>query len=136
MQKANLKINASKSSFSKIEIEYLGYVVTCNGINPQPKNIEAILEIVRPSTVKEVRNFLGMVQCYNDTWQKHSHILAPLTELTGGGKKTNFEWNESCEKAFITTKELVAKDTMLAYPFKKIVLDTDASDLQLGSVIS
>ena len=138
LQKANLKVNASKSSFGKTEIDYLGYVVTRNGIKPQPKKIEAILKIARPSTVKDVRSFLGMVQYYRDIWQKRSHILAPLTELTGGKKKKKFEWNESCEKAFVTTKELLAKDVMLAYPnfSKKFVIHTDASDLQLGSVIS
>ena len=112
--------------------------MTRNGIKSKQKKIEAILKIARPSTVKDVRSFLGMVQYYRDIWQKRSHILAPLTELTGGKKKKKFEWNESCEKAFVTTKELMAKDVMLAYPnfSKKFVLHTDASDLQLGSVIS
>jgi phospholipid-translocating ATPase len=95
LQKANLKVNASKSSFGKTEIDYLGYVVTRDGIKPQQKKIEAILKIARPSTVKEVRSFLGMVQYYRDIWQKRSHILAPLTELTGGENKKKFEWNES-----------------------------------------
>jgi hypothetical protein len=89
LQKANLKVSASKSSFGKTEIDYLGYVVTRNGLKPQPKKIEAILKIARSSTVKVVRSFLGMVQYYRDIWQKRSHILAPLIELTGGERRRN-----------------------------------------------
>ena len=59
---ANLRINADKLSFSKTEIDYLGYVVTREGIKPQQKKIDAILKIARPKTVKDVRSFLGMVQ--------------------------------------------------------------------------
>ena len=62
LQNANLKVNASKLSFGRTRIEYLGYVVTRNGIKPQPKKIEAILKVARPLTVKEVRIFLGIVQ--------------------------------------------------------------------------
>ena len=51
LQKANLRVNASKSSFSKTEIKYLGYVVTRNGIEPQPRKIETIQRTDRPSTV-------------------------------------------------------------------------------------
>ena len=61
LKKASLKVNVSKSSFGKTEIDYLGYVVTRDGIKHQQKKIEAILKIARPSTVKEVRSFLGMV---------------------------------------------------------------------------
>ncbi len=57
-----------------------------------------------------------MVQYYRDIWQKRSHILAPRTESTGGKKKKKFEWNDSCVKAFVTTKKLLVKDVILAYP--------------------
>ena len=77
--------------------------------------IEVIQDIVQPSIVREVRSFLGMVQYYRDIWQKCSHILAPLKELTGGEKKRKFELNESCEQAFQTTKKLPEKDIILAY---------------------
>ena len=116
LQKANLKVNPSESRFGKTEVEYLGYIVTRNRINPKPKKIEAILKSARHSTVKELRSFLGMLQYYRDIWQNRGHILTPLAESTGGERKNKFEWKESCEKDFVTTKELLAKDVMLAYP--------------------
>ena len=65
-QKANLKVNAIKSSFGKTKIKYLGYIVTRNGIKPQHENIEVIQTIVRSLTINEVRSFIGMVQYYRD----------------------------------------------------------------------
>ena len=57
----NLKVNASKQSFGKTEVEYLGYVVICNRTKPQQNKIKVILKMSRISTVKEARSFLGMV---------------------------------------------------------------------------
>ncbi len=60
---AGLKVNAAKSSFCAHEIEYLGYILTREGIKTQPKKVQAILTLSPPSNVKELRHFLGMVQC-------------------------------------------------------------------------
>ena len=79
--KANLHVNATKSSFAKDEVEYLGYILTREGIKPQPGKIQAILALSPPESVKDLRKFLGMVQYYCDLWEKRSHLLAPLTNL-------------------------------------------------------
>ena len=81
LDKAGLRINIAKSSFAQTEIEYLGYVLTREGIKPQPEKIRAILALLPPKNVKQVRSFLGMVQFYRDMWEKRSEILAPLTDL-------------------------------------------------------
>ena len=59
---AGLKVNAAKSSFCAHEIEYLGYILTREGIKPQPKKGQAILALNPPNNVKELRHFLGVVQ--------------------------------------------------------------------------
>ncbi len=56
-----LKVNAAKSSFCAHEIEYLGYILTREGIKPQPKKVQAILVLNPLNSVKELRNFLGIV---------------------------------------------------------------------------
>ena len=83
LQGAGLWVNAAKSFFAEAEIEYLGYVITREGIKPQPEKVSAILAIRPPTTVKGLRKFLGMVQYYRDLWEKRSHLLAPLTDLVG-----------------------------------------------------
>jgi hypothetical protein len=59
---AGLKVNADKSLFYAYEIEYLGYILTKEGIKPQSKKVQAILALNLPNNVKELRHFLGMVQ--------------------------------------------------------------------------
>ncbi len=59
---AGLKVNADKSTFCALEIEYLGYILTREGIKPQNKKVQAILALKPPNSVKELRHFLGMVQ--------------------------------------------------------------------------
>jgi hypothetical protein len=61
-----VKVNAAKSLFCANEIEYLGYILTRDGIKPQPKKVQAILALNPPINVKELRHFLAMVQYYQD----------------------------------------------------------------------
>jgi hypothetical protein len=83
LHNAGLKVNATKSIFCAQETEYLGYILTRGGIKPQPKQVQAILVLNLPNNVKELRQFLGMVQYCRDMWQKCSEMLAPLTNLVG-----------------------------------------------------
>ena len=88
---AKLRVNVKKSSFALFEIEYLGYVLSREGIKPQPEKVSAILALKEPQSVKELRRFLGMVQYYRDVWTCRSHMIAPLTDLvdeTGETKVT------------------------------------------------
>ncbi len=69
---AGLKVNAAKSTFCALEIEYLWYVLIRDGIKPQSNKVQAILAI-KPSTgVRQLRHFLGMVQYYRDLWARRS----------------------------------------------------------------
>ncbi len=69
---AGLKVNAEKSTFCALEIEYLGYILTREGIESQSNKVQAILTIQPPKNVKELRHFLGMVQYYRDLWARRS----------------------------------------------------------------
>jgi hypothetical protein len=59
-----LKVNSAKSLFCAHEIEYLGCILTIEGIKPQSKKVQAILALNPPNNVKELRHFLRMVQYY------------------------------------------------------------------------
>ena len=137
-EEKNLKLNANKCFFAVEEIEYLGYIITKDGIRPDPKKVQAIQNMTRPTTVTEVRRLVGMVQYYRDLWEKRSHILQPFTELTGGKKGAKIKWTPELEKAFEDVKQMVCKETLLAYPdwSQPFDIHTDASDYQLGAVIS
>ncbi len=83
LRNAGLKVNAEKSTFCALEIEYLRYILTKDGIKQQSNKGRAILAIQPPKNVKELRHFLGMVQYYRDLWARRSKMLAPLTSLVG-----------------------------------------------------
>jgi transposase InsO family protein len=136
LQDAGLKVNAKKSFFGRHELEYLGYWVTRNGIQPIPKKVKAIVNLETPKTRKEVRKFIGMINFYRDMWRKRSELLAPLTRLTS--KDVPFKWTDVEQKAFDDIKRVLSTETLLAYPQfdKPFVIHTDASDTQLGAVIS
>ncbi len=136
-------------TFCALEIEYLGYVLTRDGIKPQSNKVQAILVIKPPAGVKQLRHFFSMVQYYCDLWARQSNMLAPLTSLVGecgqtkttkakGTKKVPWYWDEVHQRAFDHIKDTIAKDIVLAYPdySKGFEIYTDASSKQLGAVIT
>ena len=137
-QNTNLKLNAEKCRFGLNEIDYLGYIVTPEGIKPNPKKIKAIQSMERPTTVTEVRRLIGMVQYYRDLWPRRSHVLEPFTAISSGKKRAKIKWTPQLEEAFHKIKQMVCKETLLTYPdwSKPFDIHTDASDFQLGAVIS
>jgi RNase H-like domain found in reverse transcriptase len=100
------------------------------------KKVDAILKIDTPTTRKQIRSFIGMVNYYRDMWPQRSHLLSPLSSLTSA--KTKREMTKECQTAFDDIKKLIAKETLLTYPiFKKpFEIHTDASKVQLGACIS
>ncbi len=150
LRNKGLKINATKKSiFCVQETEYLGYILTRSGIKPHPKKVQAILALNPPNNIKELRQFLGMVQYYRDMWQKRSEMLALLTNLVGEcgetktikknkTKKKPWRWESIHQQAFDNVKATIAKEVVLAYPdfTKPFEIYTDASTMQLGSVIT
>ena len=110
LQKANFRANVRKCYWGESSIEYLGYQISRQGIQPQPKKVEAIQRLKEPKNVRQLRHFLGMVNYYRDMWQRRSHILAPLTKLTGKG--TPYVWGKEQQKAFEEIKRVMARETI------------------------
>ena len=82
LSSAGLKVHRKKSIFGNSSVDYLGYVITREGLRPQQKRIQAILDLAVPKTVKGVRSVLGILNYYRDLWPQRSRTLAPLHELT------------------------------------------------------
>ncbi len=99
LRNAGLKVNAEKLTFCALEIEYLGYILTREGMTPQSNKVQAILAIQLPKNVKELRHFLGMVQYYRDLWARQRKMLAPLTSLVGECSQTKVSRAKGTKKA-------------------------------------
>ena len=106
LQQAGLKVNANKSFFGRQALEYLGYWITRDGIQPMKNKVEAIMKIAPPTTRKELQSFIGVVNYYRDMWVRRSHVLAPLSALTS--KTTKWKWGPEQQKAFDLAKQIIA----------------------------
>ena len=100
---AGLKLKPSKCYFFKEEIEYLGHVVSGEGISSNPKKVEAVTKWPTPQTVYDVRSYLGFVGYCRRFIKNFSKIAKPIREVITGlenqskrtAKETFIEWTEA-----------------------------------------
>ena len=133
---AGLKLKPSKCHFIREEVEYLGHMITPQGLKTNARLIAAVSEFPRPRNLPEVRRFLGLSSYYRRFVPNFSKIASPLQALTR--KAVEFEWSSGCEMSFQALKEKLTSAPLLAYPsFRRpFVLETDASIAGVGAVLS
>ncbi len=133
---AGLKLSPKKCRLFKHKVEFLGHVVSENGIATDPRKIEVVKDWPTPKTVHDVRSFLGLCSYYRRFVKHFADIARPLHRLTE--KATIFKWTEECEQAFATLKQALITSPILCYPStrKNFILDTDASGVGIGAVLS
>jgi len=85
LKEANLRLNPEKCQFFKKELLYLGHRVTSEGIGTDPEKVAAIAELKPPSTVKELRQYLGVASWYRRFVPDFSRIVKPLNDLLRKG---------------------------------------------------
>jgi hypothetical protein len=134
LSEAGLKINAVKSFFGRTNLEYLGYNISREGMRPSQKKVGAIPQIKPPTTRKQLRHFIGMVNYYRDMWPLRSHLLAPLSSLTSS--RVKWKWTTEHQKSFDKMKALIAKETLPTFPdfSKEFEIHTDASKITTWSL--
>ena len=132
-----LKLSAQKCSLFQSEVDYLGHLVGRNGIKPLQKNVQAIIDYPRPTTVKQLRTFTGMINFYKRFLYRAEIIMKPLYGATAGKLLT---WTPECEKAFTDAKNALTSAPILSYPdFDEtctFYVTCDASGSGAGAVLS
>ncbi|KAL0154049.1 hypothetical protein M9458_050649 [Cirrhinus mrigala] len=150
LQTHNLKVKLKKCNFFQTEVGYLGHVISAAGVATDPEKIRAVAEWSRPNSVRELRSFLGFASYYRRFVEGFAGLAAPLHKLVGvlqGTRKravssgqSSFEqhWNHTCEKSFSDLKERLIQAPVLGYAdfTRPFILETDASNLGLGAVLS
>lgn len=133
---ANLRLKKAKCQFMKKKVEYLGHMVSRDGVLPNERNIKKIQEMKTPTNTAEVQSLLGTTNYYRRYVEKYSEIMEPILSLLK--KKKNFSWGEEQDKPLSLIKTLLTNPPILAYPDKSQVqiLTTDASGVALGSILS
>ena len=90
LREANVKLNSKTCNFVKQKVEYLGHIVTPDGISTNLDKVRVVQEFPTPSNLKEFRNFLGLANYYRRFVKGCSHIAAPLNALTRKGMCSRF----------------------------------------------
>lgn len=123
-----------KCTFGQTEIEYLGHVISKNGVAIDPAKIQIIQQWPSPKNITQLRAFLGLIGYYRRFIKGYGVICRPLFDAL---KKNSFVWCESQEKAFQHLKLMMSTPPVLALPNfnEPFVLEADASGQGIGAVI-
>ena len=136
LRKAGLKLKLQKCSFFKKNIQYLGHLISDEGIQPLPEKLESIAKMPVPQNAKQVKQFLGLVGYYRKFVPCFSDIARPLTQLTR--KNEGFNWSTECDKCFHMLKDYLQEALILKYPdpTADYILYTDASKYTYAGVLT
>ena len=136
LMKAGLQVKPQKCEFHTNNVEYLGFIITTEGLRMDPAKITTIIEWPIPKKLRDVRSFLGFGNFYRRFIQGYSHLARPLTQLTKKG--TPFGWSDLCQATFERLKEAFPTAPILIhFDFnKEIVVETDASDVASAGILS
>ena len=110
-------------------------MISREGIQVDLSKVKVVQKWPRPTTVTEIRSFLGLAGYYRRFVKNFSRIAAPLTRLTQ--KNVNFEWSEACEESFQKLKERLTTSPVLTVPSSSggYFIYCDASRVSLGCVL-
>ncbi|MCO5610779.1 hypothetical protein L7F22_065020 [Adiantum nelumboides] len=130
-----LYVNQKKSEFFLQEIQYLGHIISKNGIRMDPAKLEVIKDWPNPRNLHEIRSFIGMCAYYRRFIEKFSLIAGPLHDLTK--KNVKYVWTEKRQQAFDTLKQKLISQPVLALPdlSKPFEVQCDACGDCLGAVL-
>lgn len=135
IRKHSLFVNYNKCTFATNTIEFLGHLVTPQGVRPHPDKISSILNWPTPSTIKQLRSFLGLSGYYRRFIKNYAMIASPLTNLL---VTDCFVWTDKDTQAFKFLQNIITTAPILALPdfTKPFILETDASGCGIEAVLS
>lgn len=125
----------SKCSFAEQQVEYLGHIISAQGVATDPNKIKAVQDWPTPCNVKQVRGFLGLTGYYRKFIQGYSLISRVLSDLLKKDKL--FQWTFKEQEAFNHLKQRMLEAPVLALPNSKLpfTVKTDASKRGVGAVL-
>ncbi|GJT38257.1 putative reverse transcriptase domain-containing protein [Tanacetum coccineum] len=132
LRQEKLYAKFSKCEFWLSRVAFLGHIVSSEGITMDPAKVEAITKWPRPTSVTEVRSFLGLAGYYRRFVDGFSRLALPLTKLMRKGEK--FVWNDEREKSFEELKQRLVSAPILTLPSGSggFQIYSDASKKGLG----
>lgn len=128
-------IKLSKCKFFQSEINFLGYIISANGITMDPEKVNKILELKDPKNVKELQSVLGLMNYYRCFHHNYSELASKFSHLLTG--KSKWIWGSDESENFEILKKEFLKSVMLKHPDfqKEYYIGTDASDISIACVL-
>ena len=138
LRKAKLYVKLSKCQFIVQTVEFLGFIISTQGIHMDLSRVAAIQEWPEPTTVKEVQSFLGFSNFYRRFIEGYSRVAKPLTDLTGKSCPKPFHLPIDAQKAFQALKDCFQQAPLLVHfnPDQPSVVETDASGCAISAILS
>ena len=135
LEKYNLKAKPKKCVLFKEEQNYLGFIVSGEGIKADPEKVRAMVNWEVPTRVADVRAFLGTANYYRRFIPDFGTVARPLNALLQKGKA--FTWSVEAQKSFEILKKALVSSPVLALPDERLpyIVDTDASNYAIGAVL-
>eukprot|EP00731_Ephydatia_muelleri_P002128 Em0001g2128a len=136
IRQGGLKLRADKCCFLQRNVKYLGHLVGVDGLQVDPDKVGKVASWPVPQSAQQVQQFLGFANYYRRFIQGFAEVAKPLHRLTEHA--VNFSWTAECQEAFENLRSRLTRAPILAFPDYTLpfVLDTDASDLGIGAVLS
>jgi hypothetical protein len=136
LQSFGIKVKREKCEFLMDSVQYLGHVVSKDGLKPSTEKVEALQKMKAPRDVKELRVLLGLVNYYSKFIPNQANMLAPWYNLLR--KDAVFVWNSKCEQVLQEVKQRLTDCKTLAHydPSKQLTLACDAGPDGVGCVLS
>lgn len=134
LDERGLRCRLNKCSFAEPSVEYLGHVLSKDGIR-KGSRVDAIQKMPRPTDVSTLRSFLGSIQFYSKFISNVAMITEPLYKLTRKG--VPWKWGDEQEKSFKLLKEKLLEETVLVHfnPNDELGISCDASSIGVGAVL-
>ena len=133
---ANLKINPLKCEFFRTKVQFLGHVISKDGLQVDPEKIAAVKQFPVPAIQTHVKSFLGLCSYYRRYVKNFADIARPLHKASE--TTTPFKWTPEAQDAFDKLKACLTTTPILAFPSMKepFILYTDASLSAMGAVLA
>ena len=138
LEQHGLAASIDKCVFHTQKVDFLGYVVSDQGISMAQDKVETILKWASPRNVKDVQTFIGFANFYRRFIDGFSKICKPITDTTKESNGKNFVWSAACEEAFSKLRQRFTEAPILRHfdPSLETQLETDASDFAIGAILS
>jgi hypothetical protein len=135
ISRSGMTLRKEKCEFGCREVKFLGHIISGVGVKPDPDKIKAIVDMCAPTTKKEARRFLGMVNYLSKFSSKLAELCAPINALTGS--KSSWWWGEDQQVAFDKIKIEMSRTPVLCKfdVSKKHRVSADSSQFALGAVL-